>query len=123
MDEQIFIPTEAHSGHCSHCRTEVHIEATKCPGCGAFWGFSNGMTRNEFYHTSKDNFKMGVWYVLIMASFLGLAALGYHIMAIPFAFGLLFSINFLLDGLIIGFINKRKARNIGNGGVDWWLKS
>ena len=41
--------TEKHSGRCGHCKTAVPIDATVCTGCGAVWGLSNNLSREETY--------------------------------------------------------------------------
>ena len=122
MDSQTYISTEQHSGQCGHCRSQVHSEATTCSGCGAFWGFENGMNRDELYQASKDDIRFGLWYVAIMTSFVILGWAGFPGMLVLFLIGLLFSIKFLVEHLIMGFVNKRTARKQGDGSIDWWFK-
>lgn len=122
MNKKIFVPTEPHSGQCSHCRSEVPIDATTCSGCGAYWGFNDGMSRNELYHSSDDKFKSGIIYILLMTAFWLIAAFGHQIMAVPFLFGLLFSFHFVIGGLIAGFFSRRRAKRTGDGEIDWYLK-
>ena len=53
------LQTEQHSGICAQCRTEVPVDAIVCTGCGARWGFSNGLNRQQLYNAFKFQYFYG----------------------------------------------------------------
>lgn len=50
---KVEIDSEYHSGSCAFCESSVPVKAVVCSGCGATWGFKNGMNRQELY---DDNY-------------------------------------------------------------------
>lgn len=51
--------TETHNGICAHCRSDVPVDAIVCTGCGARWGFSNGLNRQQMYDLFKFQYLCG----------------------------------------------------------------
>ena len=90
MNESDFIPTEAHNGVCSHCRSKVPLDATTCHGCGAFWGFRNGMSRDQLYRDANDDIRIGLGYIAVMALIMVLGVLGLEFMLVLFLIGVLY---------------------------------
>lgn len=122
MDRNDFITTEQHSGECGHCKHAVSAQATTCGACGAHWGFSNGMSRDELYRDANMDIRIGLAYVAVMLVLIVLAMLGLEFSIVLFLFGVLFSIKFLGSHLIAGVINRRNALKASSDEIDWWLK-
>ncbi|MCD8521903.1 MAG: hypothetical protein LRY66_05825 [Saccharospirillaceae bacterium] len=58
--------TEKHSGRCGHCKTAVPIDATVCTGCGAVWGLSNNLSREETYDAAIGAYNFLKYLVIIV---------------------------------------------------------
>ena len=63
---------ESHNGVCAHCHTQVPVDAPVCAGCGARWGFSNGLNRPSQYDSFIGMYRLS-WF-LFLASVLFISA-------------------------------------------------
>ncbi len=109
---------DKHQGTCSHCKSEVPMEAVVCTGCGARWGSSTGKTRQQVYDGGKATFRMGFIGGIILLIFFLWSVYAESVWAI-----LSMTLGFLggpvcLGWMWGGFRSMRKAKT--NLSIQWW---
>jgi len=107
--------TEKHSGSCGHCKTSVPIDATVCTGCGAVWGLSNNLSREETYDAFISNYNFHKYFIIIVTLINAITILmggaGWLVLSIP---ANLISLFFFL------FYYYPTIRASKNGKVSWY---
>lgn len=114
------LQTETHDGVCTHCQTNVPNGAIVCTGCGARWGFSNGLNRQQLYDAFKFQYHYGR--ILVFGSILTMLFvyfIGTNDSGTNFGLGLGSFVVLIIGGAPFtkGWQQTHMAKK---GSLDWW---
>ncbi len=109
-----------HTGKCGHCFSEVPLEATVCASCGARWGTSRGVTRQNIYDEGRAKFIVcSITCLFILLSYLVTAYLRSPWILAPMVLAFFPGVPAL--GMAIGGI--LTMRGAKRAEVTWWRET
>lgn len=109
---------EQHNGQCGFCKTTVPLDATVCTGCGAMWGFSNGLNRREQYKAFIGKYRLGQ--LIFFGSLLAMLFAYYNVDGAEALGWWALSIVAFLTGLNIFIGAWQQIQLAKKGELSWW---